>query len=206
MPRYAHVSQSRVPPRPAEEWDEEVLNAIPVLRRFLGDNVESTPNVLATFAWYPELAASWLNYNDHLLFRSSLPGRARELVILRISWLRASDYEWAQHTRLARGLGVSEEEIQAVCVGSQAGTWESGEAAMLQAVEEIAADRSLSESTWKKLACELSRQQLMDLLFTIGTYDMLSMVFGTFGLQLDPGLAGLDQLPPSLRPIERTAQ
>jgi len=30
----------------------------------------------------------------------------------------------------------------------------------------------------------------MDLVFTVGAYDLLAMAFNTFGLELDPGLEG----------------
>jgi hypothetical protein len=40
------------------------------------------------------------------------------------------------------------------------------------------------------LAEDFDRQQLMDLVFTIGAYDLLAMAFNTFGLELDPGLTG----------------
>lgn len=57
-------------------------------------------------------------------------------------------------------------------------------------VDEIVADRYISDETWKRLAEQLDRKQLMDLVFTIGSYDLLAMAFNVFGLQLDPGLAG----------------
>jgi hypothetical protein len=41
-----------------------------------------------------------------------------------------------------------------------------------------------------RLSEHLDRRQLMDLVFTIGAYDLLAMAFNTFGLELDPGLNG----------------
>jgi 4-carboxymuconolactone decarboxylase len=36
----------------------------------------------------------------------------------------------------------------------------------------------------------LDQRQLMDLVFTVGAYDLLAMAFNSFGLELDPGLEG----------------
>ena len=57
-------------------------------------------------------------------------------------------------------------------------------------MDEIVADRYVSDETWKRLAEHLDRKQLMDLVFTIGAYDLLAMAMNTFGLELDPGLPG----------------
>ena len=38
------------------------------------------------------------------------------------------------------------------------------------------------------LAGELDRHQLMDLVFTVGAYDLLAMAFKSFGVELDEDL------------------
>jgi hypothetical protein len=52
------------------------------------------------------------------------------------------------------------------------------------------ADRYIRDETWKQLAEHLDRKQLMDLVFTVGNYDLLAMAFNNFGLELDSGLTG----------------
>ena len=42
--------------------------------------------------------------------------------------------------------------------------------------------------TWQALAAELDEQQLMDLVFTVGAYDLLAMAFRSFGVELDEDL------------------
>ena len=74
--------------------------------------------------------------------------------------------------------------------GPDAPVWEPRDAALLRAVDEIDTDRYVSDATWKLLAEHLDRQQLMDLVFTVGNYDLLCMAFNTFGLRLDPGQEG----------------
>jgi 4-carboxymuconolactone decarboxylase len=146
-------------------------------------------NILGIFAWHPVLAKAFLTFNSHL-FASTLSARDRELVTVRTGWLRRGEYEWAQHVRMAKNAGISDEEIGAISVGPDSAVWGPRDAALLRAVDEIVADRYISDETWKQLAEYLDRRQQMDLVFTIGNYDLLAMAFNTFGLQLDPGLAG----------------
>jgi len=151
-------------------------------------------NVLALLARYPALAKAFLTFNKHLLSSSTLPGRVRELVILRISWLRRAEYEWAQHAFLAeKRAGVPRQEIEAVKEGANASVWSPLEAAILRAVDELSADAFVSDATWEVLSAGLDQRQLMDLVFTVGAYDLLAMAFNTFGLELDPGLEGFER-------------
>ena len=121
---------------------------------------------------------------------------------MRIGWLRRGEYEWAQHVRMAKSAGLSEEEVDAIMAGPDSPVWGPRDAALLRAVDEIAADRYVSDQTWKRLSEDFDRQQLMDLVFTIGAYDLLAMAFNTFGLELDPGLTGF---PPEDRTARRPA-
>jgi len=192
----------RIPLRPPSDWDTEVLDALGVMMpRGVSDVAKAkepgaprVANVLALLARYPALAKAFLTFNKHLLSSSTLPGRVRELVILRISWLRRAEYEWAQHAFLAeKRAGVPRQEIEAVKEGANASVWSPLEAAILRAVDELSADAFVSDATWEVLSAGLDQRQLMDLVFTVGAYDLLAMAFNTFGLELDPGLEGFER-------------
>jgi hypothetical protein len=46
----------------------------------------------------------------------------------------------------------------------------------------------VTDPTWAVLAGELDEHQLMDLIFTVGAYDLLAMAFRSFGIELDHDL------------------
>jgi alkylhydroperoxidase family enzyme len=194
------MRQPRIPPRPPSEWDADVRDALSVIVR-RGDseaakgNEPGAPrvvNALAVLMRYPALAKAFLTFNRHLLFDSSLSDRIRELLILRIAWLRRAEYEWAQHVVLGQRAGLRKEEIEAVEEGPDATLWAPFEAAVLRAVDELHADAFVTDTTWDLLSGSLDQRQLMDLVFTVGAYDLLAMAFKTFGLELDPGLEGFE--------------
>jgi len=173
----------RVPPLPVEELDPEIrerLGTGPVL------------NIFRTLAQHPKLMKRWLVFGNHVLGRSSLAARERELVILRIGWLCRSAYEWGQHARIALGSGLSQAEIDAIPLGPEAdakgASWSQLDRALLRATDELHADAFISDATWKTLAAHYDTHQLMDLIFTVGQYNLVSMALNSLGVQPEPGL------------------
>jgi hypothetical protein len=59
---------------------------------------------------------------------------------------------------------------------------------MVRAVDELLADARIADATWDVLAAALAERQLMDLVFTVGAYDVLAMAFRSFGVQVDDDL------------------
>ena len=59
---------------------------------------------------------------------------------------------------------------------------------MLAAVDELVGDAMVADATWAQLASELDEQQLMDLVFTVGAYEVVAMAFRSFGIELDEDL------------------
>ena len=63
---------------------------------------------------------------------------------------------------------------------------------LLVATDELHADAHVSDATWEGLSQLLTTQQLIDLVFTVGQYNLVSMALNSFGVQLDEGLPGWD--------------
>jgi alkylhydroperoxidase family enzyme len=145
-------------------------------------------NALGTLAHYPRLARAFHTFNGHILFGSSLSLRQRELIVLRVASRRACDYEWKQHVVQGVDVGLSLEEVYRVIDGTAASGWSPLEQQILQAVDELVADALVTDETWAGLADVLDTEQLMDLLFTVGCYDMIAMLFNSAGVQSDADL------------------
>ncbi|MGO8872513.1 MAG: carboxymuconolactone decarboxylase family protein [Acidimicrobiales bacterium] len=186
----------RVDPIPPGEWPPEMADAIAALRppnpRYpFPSRDPSRPkglNALGLLAHHPELTTAYHHFNGHVLFASTITPRQRELLVLRVAVLRDAAYEWAQHAVLAGDAGITDAELEHIRSGPGAGSWSPLEAALLLAADELLRDAYLSEGTWTTLAAELDTQQLMDVVFTVGAYDLLAMVFRTFGVELDDDL------------------
>ena len=146
------------------------------------------PNVLATLMRHPALAGPFLTYNNVLLRTPTLEPRWRELAVLRVAWRTRSEYEWAQHVRLAGRVGITTAEIDAVGRGVDAGIWSALEADLLAAVDQLLDRYRIDDETYARLAEHLDEPQLIELTFVVGTYTCLAMAFNSLGLALDPEL------------------
>jgi AhpD family alkylhydroperoxidase len=174
---------SRLAPLPYDSWDLDALaDGAPGMK-------PPPVNVLGLFAHHPALAKAFLAYNRHLTGRSStVDRRTRELVVLRVAWRRRCRYEWAQHQSIARRAGVTDAEIAQL--RGDAGA--DAAPLLITAVDELLDDSGLSDETYRALSASFDERQLMDLVFTIGTYALLAMAFNSFGLELDAGLSADD--------------
>jgi alkylhydroperoxidase family enzyme len=173
-------------PRVAPLTDDQLD---PELKARFGDG--PILNIFRTLANHPGLAKRWLVFGNHILAKSTLPARERELLILRIGWLCRSGYEWGQHVVIGKASGLSDEEIKRITEGPEAKGWSEAERALLRATDELHADAFVSDATWAELAKSWSTQQLMDLVFTVGQYNLVSMALNSFGVQPEPGLPKL---------------
>jgi alkylhydroperoxidase family enzyme len=92
---------------------------------------------------------------------------------------------------IGKASGLNDEEIARITKGPEAKGWSALERALLRATDELHADAFVSDATWAALSQHLSTQQLMDLVFTVGQYNLVSMALNTFGVQPEPGLPAL---------------
>jgi alkylhydroperoxidase family enzyme len=145
-------------------------------------------NVLGLLARYPELTRAYHTFNGHVQYATSLSMRQRELLVLRVAAVRDATYEWTQHAVLAGDADLEPDEVEAIRRGPDAGDWSPLERAMLRAVDELIADAFIGDATWAVLAADLDDHQLMDLIFTVGAYDVLAMALKSFGTELDDDL------------------
>ncbi len=179
------LNKPRIEPLEAQDWDEKTAE-------FMGRFQQPVFNIFKTLSNHPDLMRRWLVFGNHILGKSSLSARAREILILRIGYLCRAEYEWGQHVLIARDIGMTDEDIRAIKIGADAENWSQSEALLLRATDELHQDAHISDSTWQGLEQHFSRQQLMDLVFTVGQYNLVSMALNSFGVQPDAGLPTFD--------------
>ena len=112
------------------------------------------------------------------------------MAILRVGWLCRAEYEWGQHVEIGRRAGLSDADIARIAEGPEAAGWTPHDAALLAAVDELHGDACVSDATWTVLRQRYDTAQLMDLVFTVGNYALVSMALNTLGVRLEEGVAG----------------
>lgn len=170
----------RLAPRPEEDWDDETRALI---------EAGQPLNIFTTLAHHPKLLKRWLVFGGHVLGKSTLPDRERELVILRTGWRCGSEYEFGQHTVIGAFAGLTDDEVRRLAAEGTDG-WSEDDAVLVTAVDELVADHTLSDETWAALVERWETQQVIDLVFAVGQYVLVSTALRTFGVELDEGVPG----------------
>lgn len=182
-----HLDQPRIDPIPESEWDDVQRDA---MKGVLEEG--NILNIFRTLAVHPKLAKRWMVFANHIMGKSTLSLRDREIVILRIGWLCRSEYEWGQHVVISQRAGLSMEDINRVKGGADAGGWADNERWLIRAADELHDNAFVSDATWQALTETYDDQQMMDIVFTCGQYNLLAMALNSFGVQLDDGIPGFE--------------
>src|SRR5713101_4723283 len=180
------LSKPRIAPLTEAEWTEEQRK---MLEPFQQEG--KTYNVIGTLARHWEATKKFLVWAYHVVGdTSTLPPRERELLILRTGWLCKSEYEWGQHVLMGKKAGLTDAEIARIKEGPAAAGWAPFDATLLRAADELHADACISDATWAALSARYSTTQLMDAVFAVGQYTLVSMALNSLGVQLDKGVKG----------------
>jgi 4-carboxymuconolactone decarboxylase len=145
-------------------------------------------NIFGTLAHHPDLLRRWLVFATHVLSKSTLDARDRELLILRTGWNCRSRYEFSQHVVIARRSGITDDEIDRVTHGPQADGWSEPDRLLLVAADELHGSSTLSTPTWDALTSRYTTEQVLDLIATVGNYHVVAMFLNATRVALDAGV------------------
>ena len=139
---------------------------------------------------HPKLARALSDLLSTLFFDPKLDARLRELVIMRIGWATGSVYEWTQHWRIARGLGMSEDDILGVRDWQSHAGYGPAEKAVLAATDETMRTGAISQETWRECATHVgSTEALIELVVAIGNWRLFSSLLRSLEVPLEDGVA-----------------
>lgn len=181
----------RVPPlKPSELGKEASETALALRKAATGGSSDEVTEFTATMLRHPDL------YRCHValgiqLYKGALSPRDRELAVLRIGWLCRAPYEWGEHVKIGKRVGITPEEIERAIQGSAAPGWNEHERAILRAVEELLADAMISDETWAVLSKKLDEKQLIEFPLLVGNYVSLAYFQNSLRLRLIAGNPGL---------------
>ncbi len=174
-------------PRVAPGTPHEIGRVNTAIVKLLGTAVGGPPpNIFTTLARHRGLFRRWLWFAGALMPGGKLPRDEAELVILRTAHNTGCDYEWVQHEQIARGAGLSADEIARVRVGAAAPDWSPRRMLLLRAVDELHADGRIGDELWAALAGELDEVRLIELCMLVGHYEMLAMTLRSLEVEPDP--------------------
>jgi 4-carboxymuconolactone decarboxylase len=171
---------ARIPYYSLETGDEEKL-------KLIGNEPRLNIQLMLGHAKYPILH-DYIAFTGNLVFNGELNPILREMAIVRTGILCRSDYEVHHHRALSRRVGMTEEKIEALSVGSTAPVFSKIEQMVLRFTEETVLLGKATDETFQSAAKHFPLAQLVELGLVIGCYMMVSSFLNNFEVDIEaPG-------------------
>jgi 4-carboxymuconolactone decarboxylase len=183
------AAERRLAVLPTAEWGEQerafLRGHLASADKYLSADPDgpAIPPILGLLARHPRLGGAWLSLSGVLLDDSSLAVRDRELLILRVGHRTDNRYLWSQHLAMGAEAGLGPDDLRALGAGPATDHWSERDLHLVDAVDELIDQQALSDETWRGLRAFFDEQQLLELLFLVGSYACLAMVLNSVGLE-----------------------
>jgi len=190
----AAAAQDRMPPIPADKLTAAQQAAITEFKAARSADI-SGPFVPLLRS--PEAMTRTRALGDYMRFRSALPPRLSEFVILLTARQWMQNYEWNAHAPIAREAGLSAEIIAAIAAGRRPSRMEADEDVIYTLHDELHRTHAVSDATYARALTAFGEQGVVDALGITGYYTLIAMVMNTARTPLPPGAS------PALTPLPK---
>jgi 4-carboxymuconolactone decarboxylase len=166
------MAQDRMPEIPPEKMTEAQKKAAEIVVAARGVPLSGPFNVLLRS---PEVMLGAKGMGDYLRFKTVLPPKLREFVILITARQWTQRYEWHSHSDLAVKAGLSGEIVKAIAVGRRPPEMSDEEAIVYDFCAELHDNHSVSDATYARALAKFGEQGIIDMVGINGYYTFLSM-------------------------------
>lgn len=144
-------------------------------------------NVFRLLANAPNAFVGWTQMVDELFDSPTFSLRMREVIVLRVAHLQGSRYELAQHVGIARGAGLTEQQINAIIDTDDldAAGFNRAERAALDVTTELCSTHRLRDDTFATAHAAFGDEALTELLMLVSCYYGLALVLNAVDLDVD---------------------
>ncbi|HEY7294157.1 MAG TPA: carboxymuconolactone decarboxylase family protein [Dehalococcoidia bacterium] len=160
---------ARLPYRNREDLPEQY--------QYLFDNLARdggrVGNIFRTLAHSPNLLHQFMRFGNAILNRSQLDPRLRELAILTVGRVTQAVYEYDHHVAIARRVGVTEQQIDALPVWERYPAFDERERAVIRYAEAVTRDVRVPDTVFDACHDFLGDEQMVELTLTIGFYNLV---------------------------------
>jgi 4-carboxymuconolactone decarboxylase len=135
----------------------------------------------------PPLAESWFNHSNAVRWGTTLDGRLREIVIIRLGHLTGAQYVLRQHVpSLALADGLTVEECDALADWRASRLFSEHERAALAYADTMTRDIEVPDRVFADVKRHFDERRIVELTVLIGTYNMNARVLRALELDLEP--------------------
>ena len=143
-------------------------------------------NIFRMMAHSPAYFEQYCRLGRAIRFKGELDPVVRELAITRTGILCEAPYEVVAHKRIGKGVGVTDEQNDALATWQLTTCFDEIQRAALAFTDEVVTMRRPTDATFNAIAAKLTPGALIELQLSIGFYIMTSKFLETFGVDLQP--------------------
>ncbi|HEY4658975.1 MAG TPA: carboxymuconolactone decarboxylase family protein, partial [Gemmatimonadaceae bacterium] len=133
----------------------------------------------------PPVAQGWLGLFTAIRQQCELPGRCRELAILRIAVLNGADYEFGAHVPFALAEGLTEAQVDALKAGREPEGLTEIDRAVLAYTDAMTRQVRVPDAVFDAVRKRFDERRVVELTATIAGYNLVSRFLEA--LQVDHG-------------------
>src|SRR5215510_12356725 len=133
----------------------------------------------------PQLAATWMPFNDAVRHETLLSDRVRELTIMRVAVLNGVDYVLNIHrARYAGPAGVTPDECDALTDWARSTLFDARDRAVLAYVDAMTREIEVNDAVFEAVRQHFGERETVELTVLIGAYNLHTRVLSA--LRIDP--------------------
>ncbi len=132
----------------------------------------------------PSLAEGWLAFLTSVRQRAELPGRYRELAILRVAVLNGADYEFTAHVPFALREGIAQADIDALHANRVPEGLADADRAVLAYTDSMTREIRVPDPVFAAVRAHFAERPIVELTATIAAYNCVSRFLEA--LRIDP--------------------
>jgi 4-carboxymuconolactone decarboxylase len=129
---------------------------------------------------------------------TALDARRREIAVLRVAHATNAPYEWAQHEQLARNVGVSDAQIDAIATEEPVASLDEECNLICRLADEVTRDVRLSDEALERLIDRYGAREAAELILLVSYYNMVSRFLESTRVELEPEPLLDDRTPDSM--------
>lgn len=130
----------------------------------------------------PELGAPLQELGAQIRYATTIPDRIREIAILTVARECSSAFEVFAHETIGRSIGLSDEEIIALRVGTFDSD-RSAESCAAALCSSLAAHAHTSTEAFDTARSDLTTEQILELVTLVGYYRLLAQLMNLTGVE-----------------------
>jgi alkylhydroperoxidase family enzyme len=184
MPRLRQLSLAEASPEIKELYKQFFGDRDPVKQP--GTATGTPGDYWTTFALVPDLLFQARTTLGALMAPGrKLDPKLRELAILRTGIVGDSKFEYSQHLKVARMVGVPDHKLNAIKSWALSDKFTPQERAVMQAADELVGRNLVEDATFAELKRHLPDEQILELFYVIGLWRMHGMIVRALHLEYD---------------------